>query len=100
MAEKTRPANNAHAERLKDFQTTPANGGGINFRYQEECDVDQGENYRRESSRSVSTLEECEKSCMDDALCQSIAMYSYGWCAHFSTSVRKGSRPTVRLRYN
>ena len=83
--ENTKDVVNAHAVRVKDFKTTPKPDDDYKH---EECDVSQGEIYRHKSSGIVDDYAACEKSCMDEVLCQSITFYFHGWCSHFSTQCK------------
>ena len=73
---KRRDVPNAHAEKLKDFKTTPASNNANH----EECDVAQGEVYMHESSKIQDNYAACEKSCNDNEFCQAITYYNHGWC--------------------
>merc|ERR1712032_1686421 len=67
-----------------------------------ECDEGAGEVYRRNSPGKVETLEQCQKSCEDQAACKSITYFNSGWCSHFSTSCsnfkRKGKAVSMNKR--
>jgi len=47
--------------------------------------------YLGASSKHVSNIDACKKSCEDAAACTSITFYSSGWCSHFSTECTKGN---------
>ena len=71
--------------------TTAANGKCTwsNARYSSECYVGAGEVYMRNSPGKGLSLEQCKKSCVDAAGCQSITYFDSGWCSHFSTPCTK-----------
>ena len=50
-----------------------------------ECDAKNGENYLRDSSEKLPSVEGCQKSCEDSGECQSISYLKNGWCNHYST---------------
>merc|ERR1719486_631563 len=52
---------------------------------QVECDAAKGESYLKKSSGKVSNIEQCRKSCEDNARCKSITYFKSGFCGHFST---------------
>ena len=54
-----------------------------------ECNARVGEKYLKASSKRVSDIQACKKSCEDAAACRSITFLSGGWCRHFSTGCRK-----------
>ena len=54
-----------------------------------QCDAGAGEVYRSQSPGKVSDLAACQKSCEDDAGCQSITFFNSGWCSHFGTGCAK-----------
>merc|ERR1711939_1185237 len=54
-----------------------------------ECDMASGEKFLCASSKKVSNIDACKKSCEDAAACKSITFYSSGWCSHFSTDCTK-----------
>ena len=49
------------------------------------CDTNAGEIYLAKSPRQVPNLEACQKSCEDNASCQSISYSKVGSCDHFGT---------------
>jgi len=83
--ENRRKVPNAHAEKLKDFKTTPKPSDVLH----EECDVLQGEIYVHKNSGIEDSYAACKQSCMDDIMCESITFYNHGWCSHFSTQCTK-----------
>ena len=54
-----------------------------------QCDAGAGESYNAKSSGQVSNLAACQKSCEDQAGCQSITFFDGGWCSHFSSGCAK-----------
>ena len=54
-----------------------------------QCDAGAGESYSAKSSGQVSDLAACQKSCEDQAGCQSITFFDGGWCSHFSSGCAK-----------
>jgi len=82
--DKQRDVPNAHAERTKNFKTTPKPAGK-----HEECDASQGEIYLHGSSGIAADYATCVKDCNDELECQSITFYAHGWCSHFSTHCTK-----------
>merc|ERR1712048_1303684 len=54
-----------------------------------ECDTGAGEVYQEKSPGKVATLEECKRSCENEATCQSITFFKSGFCSLFSTPCSK-----------
>ena len=60
-----------------------------------QCDAGAGERYLGQSSGKVSELATCQKSCEDEAGCNSITFFkNSGWCSHFSTGCAKTKAAT------
>ena len=55
-----------------------------------ECDTNAGEGYRGESSKVVSNIVACRKSCEEEKKCKSFTFFSISkWCSHFNTECKK-----------
>ena len=55
-----------------------------------ECNAAAGEVWRGKSSGLVKDIDECKKSCEDEAECKSITFFSNSnWCSHFTTACTK-----------
>ena len=54
-----------------------------------QCDIGAGEVYRASQSGKRSNVEECKKSCQNDAACNSITFFDDNWCSHFSSQCTK-----------
>ena len=66
-----------------------------------QCHAGAGEIYNAKSSGEVSDLAACQKSCEDQAGCQSITFFEKsGWCSHFSSDCAetKGATKAISMR--
>ena len=65
------------------------------------CDADAGEAYQSQPSGKVADIAACQKSCENDADCNSITFFTDGFCSHFSTGCTKtkadGNAISLRL---
>ena len=70
-------------------ETSTKTASMTKFTRQTQCDTSAGEVYRAQSSRKVSDLGACKKSCEDASECNGITLWKDGWCSHFRTKCAK-----------
>lgn len=71
---------------------TRPSGGVISFvlvAVKVACDTGAGEVYCKQSPGKVGSLNDCQKSCEQNAECRSITFFRSGWCSHYSTPCTK-----------